>query len=249
MQKVDESYSNIRRSGEYWYDVRVIVENSGSGRSTLIYDATRIMSLKTQGSLFGDSTPSVGNCVSGELSLQLLNWEHDIDGYEASIPKAAAIYVYLRIRNSTQVQNNFFLVGKYFIDTRSVTQNEDGLNILTIHAYDAMLKAEMDYPSTYNQSYPMLDTAMVGVIAAAMGVQVDERNASLMTEQYRFPLPVGYSCREVLSRIASAYGGNFIITNEGKLRLVIINQIPPETRYLIDDFGEAIVFGGDRINV
>jgi hypothetical protein len=45
------------------------------------------------------------------------------------------------------------------------------------------------------------------------------------------------------------YVGAFIMTDEGKLRLVSILELPPETNYLIDEVGDAITFGGDRILV
>ena len=64
-----------------------------------------------------------------------------------------------------------------------------------------------------------------------------------------FPLPVGYSSREMLGFIAGAYGGNFIISDENQLLLIKLGDLPAETNYLIDAAGDAITFGGDRILV
>ena len=66
---------------------------------------------------------------------------------------------------------------------------------------------------------------------------------------YDIGLPVGYSMREVLSNIASMYGGNWIMTFEGKLRLVTLTELPEETYYLLEEHFDAITFGGDRILV
>jgi hypothetical protein len=45
------------------------------------------------------------------------------------------------------------------------------------------------------------------------------------------------------------YVGSFIMTETGLLRLVSITELPEETNYLINNAGDAITFGGDRILV
>ena len=61
--------------------------------------------------------------------------------------------------------------------------------------------------------------------------------------------PRNYTCRELLQAIAGWYGGNWCMTPVGKLRLVLLNSLPKETNYLVDNGGNAITFGGDRILV
>ena len=39
------------------------------------------------------------------------------------------------------------------------------------------------------------------------------------------------------------------MTGEGRLYLVPLVSIPPETNYLVTEYGDAITFGGDRILV
>jgi hypothetical protein len=136
----------------------------------------------------------------------------------------------------------------FYIDTRETTRNGNGLDILSIHGYDAMLFAEQLYPSTTHE-WPMVDTAVVQEMADAMGVTVDPRTYGLMNAGYMIPLPGSYSIREVLGYIASMYVGSFIMTETGLLRLVSILELPNETNYLIDNAGDAITFGGDRILV
>ena len=138
--------------------------------------------------------------------------------------------------------------GVFYIDTRETTRNGNGLDILSIHGYDAMLFAEQLYPST-THAWPMIDTAVVQEMAATMGVVVDPRTYNLMTSGYMIPLPGSYSIREVLGYIASMYVGSFIMTETGLLRLVSITELPEETNYLINNAGDAITFGGDRILV
>lgn len=138
--------------------------------------------------------------------------------------------------------------GVYYIDTREVTKNEDGLDVLTIHGYDAMLKTEQMFQSTgiVGDSF---DTQMVSEIALMIGTDVDSRTFALMTGNYIIPLPVSFTYREILGYIASMYFGTFIITEEGKLRLISLLELPQETSYLIDNIGNAITFGADRIKV
>ena len=143
------------------------------------------------------------------------------------------------------VQSEWIQQGVYYIDTREITQNEDGLDVLTIHGFDAMLKAEQDYAGdAVGGDY---DTAYVSEIAAQMGVSVDPRTWDIMQGGHIITMPLGYSCREILGFIAGLYVGSFIISDEGKLRLVSLLTLPPETNLLIDEIGDVLVFGTDAI--
>ena len=138
--------------------------------------------------------------------------------------------------------------GVYYIDTRETTHNDDDLDILTIHGFDAMLFAEQGYPST-DHEWPIIDTEAVEEIAATMGVDVDERTWDIMTDENVIQLPDAYSLRETLGFIASMYVGSWVMTDIGELRLITLTELPPETNYLVDMLGYAILFGEDRILV
>ena len=46
------------------------------------------------------------------------------------------------------------------------------------------------------------------------------------------------------------YGGNWIITDENKLRLIVLGDIPAgDTSLLVDQYGDFITIGGYRIIV
>lgn len=139
--------------------------------------------------------------------------------------------------------------GVFYIDTRKVTANNNGLDILTLHGYDAMLKAEQPYASNDTVG-DAPDTQYVQAIADAIGVEVDPRTWEIM-RGYIMPFPLGYSMREILGYIASAYIGSFVMTDEGKLRLVSLLGLPerPIETLLGDEYGDAIVFGADTILV
>lgn len=138
--------------------------------------------------------------------------------------------------------------GVYFVDTREVIKSESNVDVLVLHGYDAMLKAEQMFVSSTILG-DSVDIDMVNEIARIMGVAVDERTTALMTMGYTIPLPTGYTLREVLGYIASMYVGSFIITDVGKLRLVSVLEMPEETNYLINEEYDYITFGGYRILV
>lgn len=138
--------------------------------------------------------------------------------------------------------------GVYFVDTREVIKSESNVDVLVLHGYDAMLKAEQMFVSGTILG-DSVDIDMVNEIARLMGVAVDERTTALMTMGYTIPLPTGYTLREVLGYIASMYVGGFIITDVGKLRLVSVLEMPEETNYLINEEYDYITFGGYRILV
>lgn len=153
------------------------------------------------------------------------------------------------VDSTEELTSEWIPQGIYFIDTREVTANNNGLNILSLHGFDAMLKAEQPYSSNATVS-DAPDTEYVQAIADAIGVEVDSRTWDIM-RGYAMPFPLGYSMREVLGYIASSYIGSFVMTDEGKLRLVSLLGLPdrPGETLLGDEQGNAIVFGDDTILV
>lgn len=155
---------------------------------------------------------------------------------EGTIPTAAKIECYVRLTNYEhttlvmdeagniiKTDDGYILAGAYsvvtdwipfgtfYIDTREIAAN----GLMTITAYDRMLAAEQEFP---NSAGTMTMNAAVAYIASALGVETDSRN---QIAPYSIDSPVGlYTMREVLSGIAAASGGNFIITEDNKLRLV-----------------------------
>ena len=58
-----------------------------------------------------------------------------------------------------------------------------------------------------------------------------------------------YMRRDALRDIAAAHGGNWYMSDAGKLRLVPLISFPAETNLLVTEYGSALVFGGVRILV
>jgi hypothetical protein len=179
-----------------------------------------------------------------------------IDGDDIATLDGAAInsdIVYYP--NITELQESEWLPkGVYYIDTRQTSHNDDGVTLMELHGYDAMLKAEQywDADMMPPDGWPddgLTDIQVVQMIANKMGVEVDSRTVTDMDGGYKIPMPIGYTLREVLGYLAAPYLGCFIMTEQGKLRMVSILDLPPETNYLIDNAGYAITFGGTRILV
>lgn len=190
-------------SSSHRFEVRVDIDNASYGMDTLT-------SLRTSRTAFGSGSPALGLAPAGEISLSLY-------ADSADIPRMAELRPYVRAVNDIQ-QSEWIPQGVYYIDTREV---DSVSGLLTIHGYDAMLMAEKAYPSTtHDWPYPDLD--VVNEIATAIGVPLDPRTTALMTAAHRIPLPAQYTMRETLQYIAALYGGSFVITDEGKLRLLCL---------------------------
>lgn len=233
MQQVSDTYMEIA-AGEHRKEVRLSFNGAAPENG---YAEDQIISLATIRKLFKEDTPSVGNTVSGEIELEMLQPDEDI-------PRQAMIRPYVRITDGRRY-SEWIQKGEFFIDTRSTGT---GIRRLSIHGYDAMLKAEQPYPES-RLDWPARDLDVVREIAAAMGVRIDYRTVLLLQNNYQIQYPAEYTCREVLGYIAAMYGGNFIINDMGELHLVLLKSIPAETRYLVLRTGEPITFGGVRILV
>ena len=232
MQTTSPLYQSILADPNHWYETQVVIDGVGT------FGENDLFSVSTTHRIF-NQTPEVGKAVAGDVNISMIK-------PEAEIPTMAVLRPKSRIVNATQ-QSEWLPQGTFFIDTRKSSKNGNGLEVLTIHGYDAMLRAEQMYHGRITGN--STDIQMVNEIAYQMGVSVDARTTALMTNAYTIPLPTGYSYREVLGYIASMYVGCFIMSDEGKLRLVSLLELPHETNYLIDQIGNAITFGGDRILV
>lgn len=227
------NFDTIYATGVYEVETKLNINGVDYGEDKLI-------SVQTTPSLFKD-IPSVGNCTSAEIYVEMLV-------PSALIPPMAEMKLYVRLVGENLV-SGWIPQGVFYIDTRERTDYEITPPVLSIHGYDAMLKAEAYYPEDDPSEYPKTDIDIVDVIADAMGIEVDDRTYDIITDAYEINLPATYTMREVLGNIASMYAGNFCITFEGKLRLVGLTDIGTETNFLIDQQGDAITFGGDRIIV
>ena len=265
MQSTSALYKQIISETNHWFEVSVTIGNSGvlitedkewidfgalylagsliDTQTAILVESgspddgvreNALMSVSTSNQLFDGNTPSIGNAVAGQIELELL----DI-GF--NIPRMAEIRPYVRVTNGTDT-SEWIPQGVYFTDTRYVTHNDDGLDIWTVSGFDAMLKAEQPYP--YDTQTKASD--VVRTIAGLMGLgdQIDSHVWEIIPTNGGDVIQCSgeYTAREHLQYIAALYGGNWTITNEGKLNLVRINEAPYETNLLTDESGYTLNF-------
>ena len=260
MQSVSETYQQILSGGSYWYECALAIGEEGrlvtrqhevitfGGTAILTsrgggdggYQENVLVSIQTVRNVFSGSTPSVGGCVAGEITVEMLS-------PAGEIPRMAMLVPYVRICNA-ETRSEWIQKGVYFVDTRE-TRDDGGNQVLTLHGYDAMLKTEANFPIGDVSAWPATDAEVITATANRIGVGVDPRTWEIVTRGYDVPILTEYSMREALSYIAAMYAGNWIINDLGLLQLIALNGLPAETNYLIDQIGNVITFGGDRILV
>lgn len=174
-----------------------------------IYTKEEIFEGRLSSSAIPDDKPSVGKAIASQLQFGIEP--------KSTIPRMAEIKLELRLTDGTTA-SEWLHYGTYFIDTRETSVDGEYMEIT---AYDSMLKAEQTYKDlTAFTTWPQTDTAIVNEICTLMGVALDSRTS---LAGYAIGYPNDYTMREMLGFIATANGGNWIITPENKLRLVPLN--------------------------
>lgn len=255
MQNTSALYDELVATEGHWFETTLVIGEQGvlleergdkitfggdrilvdSGGATDGFPETMLKSVSTSHNVFGESHPVVGSTVGGQIDIVMLK-------PIGEVPKRARLVPYVRVTDGERF-SEWLQKGVYYVDTRRYSKNAEGEDVLEIHGFDSMLSLDIDYPSDNTNDYPLLDTLMVQFLASSIGISVDPRTFVRMDKSYLFPLPVGYSAREVLGIIAASYGGNFVISDMGELLLIRLCDLPRETNILITENGDQIVFG------
>ena len=258
MQETSSLYKRLLADPGHWKEYTLVIGESGvlvdefsnritfGGTAILVattgadsgFRESSIISMSTQKSIFSESNPTVGNCIAGQITVEMMKPKGDI-------PRRARLAPYVRLTNGIE-HSEWIQKGVFFIDHREYSGDENERMIIS--GYDHIILTEADFPSSKNE-WPRTDIDVVRDIANAIGTSVDIRTNQIMNNGYRINYPAEYSMREVLENIAAMYAGSFIMSDTGELLLVTMFGIPKETSYLIDDAGFAITFGGERLLV
>lgn len=236
MQEVSARYQELL-TGSHTKESRLLVDGTAYGESTIIKG-----SLKTAIALFAGDTPTVGGAVAGEISVQLLGIA------SSSVARMAELRPQVRLVGDSGEPSEWVAQGVYNVDKRSYNKQT---GVLTLHGYDKMLATEQWYTNSVGTG-GVTDITIVNRVCTQVGITLDSETDSFFSasgKNYKVTNPRNYTCRELLQAIAGWYGGNWCMTPVGKLRLVLLNSLPKETNYLVDNGGNAITFGGDRILV
>ena len=223
------------------------------------YGSSRIVSARIERGCM-DSL-SIGNAVSASLNLSFFP--------VSDIPRMAEIVCEVRLKepitdiyvgdedgNVMMTEDGFIIAaqyakqsewitrGRFYVDTRKLDKST---GLLTVTAYDKMLFAEAPYIDQVG-TYPMPMVNAVAFIADQIGVDVDERS-EIYNGYVDSPTHV-YNMREVLRFIAAASGGNFIISDTGKLRLVSVASPVNAVEYPCEELasiGDELTITGVRL--
>lgn len=155
---------------------------------------------RTYGAFF-DSEFTIGAAVSRQIDISILN--------PGEIPRGAEIKLY----EEDEPQ------GVFYIGTRPT----DDADVLSIHGYDSMLKADTSWlTDDYdNVVFPVSEDDALNDICSRMGVS--RAPGMTLNNEYPIDYPVGeygdLTMREVLRGIAGANAGCFFINLRGELDL------------------------------
>ena len=154
--------------------------------------------------------PAIGRCGTSTLTLTIK------PKAGTTIPKAAPVLAYCRLTNQAGTQvTAWYPLGKFWI-----TKRRGSSNLLELTCRDTMIKANQTYQDkTSFTEWPVNVVDVLNEIAAIMGVEFDARNIYNTTDMVDYPNEDTPICT-VLSMIAAAQGGIFIMSPDDRLRLV-----------------------------
>ena len=219
MQAVSAAWTAIM-AADHWKETRLLAYTTTGADLYHTYSKEEIEKAESNGGIFGESSPKVGEAVAGELDLVLLTT------YTA-LPKMARIIPQVRLCNASQ-QSEWLRKGVYYIDTRDKDRRTGELSL---HAYDAMLTAEDLYVNGSAWSSKTAQT-VVREIAARMGpknasgtptgISINSDTLDLLDSlpAYAVNYDETLTMRQYLKNIGAAWGGSWIIDENGELRLV-----------------------------
>lgn len=171
--------------------------------------------------------PVIGRCCTGTFSITVRKIPN------VSIPKAAPVSVSCRlVSDDGATVTDWIPQGSFWITKRSGYGE-----LITLTCRDNMILAGRSYTDkTEITEWPAPMSDVFEEIVALMNVDVDPRTIIHSGSAYMVDYPNDDALMsEILSMIAAAHGGNFIMTESGKLRLVPL----PDTETPLFDLAGA----------
>ena len=169
---------------------------------------------------------SVGNAVAASCRLSVLTTD--------AIGRAAQVVIRMRLSDGERV-SEWLPAGTFYVSHRA---RDAVTGLVSLECYDAMLKANAPFPT--NGAWPRSMAQVAADIATALGVEMDARTVLQTGDNFKILAPqAGATVRDVLGDIASAHGGNWVLTKENRLRLV-----PLETPVAAGAAQAVAVLGG-----
>ena len=210
MQITSQTYKDIIAGGDYWFEV-VLGITDANGDNYQEFGMDKLFSLTTESKIFTERT-TIGGVYSATCEFSLLD-----DG--STIPRMARVTPQYWVTDGVN-DSEPILKGEFFIDTRSVSDNGNGVKVFNAFCYDRMSLANKPYTGS-SLLWPAEDTDVLTEIAHAIGVVVDARTSSYITMGRTLGEPDGDATyRDYLSYIGVMYGGNWVISDDGLLLFI-----------------------------
>jgi hypothetical protein len=187
----------------------VISESDGSNSHT--YGIDKIKSGIIESALLA-SDMWIGNCIARKFTVDTLS--------DVVVPRMAKIIVRMRLGLSG-VYTDYVTLGTFWVDERTI-----GSLWTKLICYDAMLKTEQTFidQELEEGEWPIPMADAVSEICTRCGFTLDSRTTIRTGTDYVVPYTNDLTMREVLGHIAACHGGNWTITPEGKLRLIVLQS-------------------------
>ena len=210
MRNTSSQWNTIVSNGDFSFEAKARIY---SRDGTTFEDYTEISAPKIERTLMSGPA-TVGGCHSATLSVSILT--------NHLIPRSAKIEILGRVKNDTLV-SEYLSFGTFYVNQR----NSDYNGIVTLNCYDSMLKANKRYDKFYSSTdgWPKTMRTVVTDIASRMGLSIDSDTVIRSGSYYKVPYPSNLTMADVLGYIAGCHFGNWIITEDNKLKLVPIKMI------------------------
>lgn len=210
MQPTSLIYNAILAKPEHTFIVELTISDT-DGSNPQTFGMDKLFNLKTDCRVFGSSY-SIGGCYSSTCEFSLLG-----DG--STIPRMAKCEITYKVTdgiNTSEAINK----GTYYIDTREVETGPGGISVFNAFCYDTMIFSNKKYAPS-GMRWPATDTAVIADICSQLGITADSRNSNQINQSYTLGAPSGReTIQDYLSYIAVMYGGNWVITDDNKLRFL-----------------------------
>lgn len=235
MQATSSTWKEIFRNPLHQEEIKLRIAGVEYFHDRIVDD-----SLVISGGMF--DTFGIGNCAARQMDVEIYP--------QGTIPRQAEIRIFKRLvwfersGSTTKAHYSEWLPnGVFYISTRQRNKISD---TLTIHAFDAMLKAGAPFLAGPDYgTWPKTETQAATEIAAKMGTTLDPR--CKLNNQFKIDYAVDengdMTMTDILECIAVANCGNWIITDAGQLLLRKLTELPDETNYLVNEYGIPIQFG------
>lgn len=203
MRNTDSVWNRIVANGDFFLDTKLVVGDK---------EYTKITAPKISRKAI-DKPLSVGACFAASMNVSIVT----DDALDATVP----IVVKSRVVNDDE-SSEYKEFGTFYINNREKSVG----GMLTLSCFDSMLMANQSYltGNENESSWPKGMSVVVQEIADKIGVEIDQRTSALLKSNvvYSVPYPKELTVMQVLGYIGACLGGNWIITEENRLRLILI---------------------------